>query len=1138
MSKLSIFSVLLVGSLLVSPIVAANNYTATKTAKASEISFSNATSSLLSFPSSSNLSVSSISNIVSTSIVDLQSSSLSEIASSTTKKVKIITDVKPVKLNVQGANWWKDEAALTGGNSDDSGIDAINTQIQSKLQTQCPNIYDVVAKTINETNLASCAIINNLPLQKIAIIDSGVTPNAEMTPFIDQVDSWNFFTSTNYPQKCTATSPIRFYTLVQGNSTIYYCKEKGTQSDTDYHGTTVAYTAIQTYKKSLLKNRVQIVPFSLRTLDTINISEAIDEVVRAGDIKSINLSVGTPYNLPYVETSVNDANTPTAGISVYASSGNCAVYSPANCDYNGNTVQDLPEEANNAPQYPASYLNAVMVGSSNYSDNSIAGIIRATYSNFAKVIRNNFVTAPVGNSGIILPCFTNCNGVTSYGYLGTSFASPQAAGLDGLVAKYSELMKLNLNQPNEKVLVATDTAKQYITNNTTDILAAGNDLESGTGLINLKKISDKIVTQLQTLNVSTSSSSVIPASSLLSSSSNMQSLTSSSTMSSMVAKNTMINSIVLSSDNLSYIVTSTSNFTPAFGSDHIHFYYNTEANTVTNKMFSNTGPYIIPVNTKPANATQLCTIVGTASHGIYPNTGNCVDLPIIQQVASSSVLLSSSTLSSSNVISSSSNQAVPSSSTQAAPASSSQVSSASKTNSSSSTQNSTTVSSSSTQTSSSAIKQYSSIVTINNSAISIVSSSASGATNSNNSGGGIISIISGIISNVINTITGASANVNGNTSLITPTSLASLSSVALSSQNVKSQDFAIKENGVKLSEDVAFSGLVNNPNGLTVEQQAAIENKNQVDSNKDNLDLKKLPSRTYTGGRKNEDNSIANNINSTTSSVTLEETCKKGYEYYKACSDMNACRKGWDGSIKGGLVSVNEQSNSQPAEGKLKGKIITPGDNGMRVSDQIISDCKDLSLESCKKGITENGLKLTDNEAIDCSSNSECRKGWDGSIKGSNICDQSCDSTIGGITGGAVAGKVIEKSTSGLKDTLKTQVKMANPSSQTGCMNPNPTIPQSDISSSNDISKYIPILVLAIVGVAGAIAVSSLTVKQKSWLKDTRLSSQISNLRKMSNNKHPDLMKVMQETQTDSLKTKPTESVSKKEYVGHVTLNK
>ena len=46
-------------------------------------------------------------------------------------------------------------------------------------------------------------------------------------------------------------------------------------------------------------------PFSLRTLDTINISEAIDEVVRAGDIKTINLSVGTPYDLQYVEDSVD-----------------------------------------------------------------------------------------------------------------------------------------------------------------------------------------------------------------------------------------------------------------------------------------------------------------------------------------------------------------------------------------------------------------------------------------------------------------------------------------------------------------------------------------------------------------------------------------------------------------------------------------------------------------------------------------------------------------------------------------------------------------------------------------------------------------------------------------------------------------
>ncbi len=513
MSKFSIFIILLVGSILLVPVSIVSIIQTGKIAKASEVAQSTI-SSYSSLASNSKLIEGSQISSIST---DQNHNSIRSISSeSTTNKTKtgkIITEVKPVKLNAQLENWWVDTDVNTGGNGDILGIDAINSQIQSKVQAQCPNIYNSSTKTINEINLSNCSLINSLPIQKIAIIDTGVTPNSGMVSYIDQTNSWSFFTSNNNPSACTASSPLRFYTLVQGNTSIYYCKEKGNQSDTGYHGSVVALTAIRTFENSLLKNKIKIVPFSLRTLDTINISEAIDEVVRAGDIKTINLSIGTPYNVPYVEDSVNLAN--TNNINLYVASGNCAIYSASNCDYNGNTVQDLPEEADNAPNYPAAYPNAVMVGSNNYSENNIAGISRASYSNFAKTLRSNFVLAPVGNSGIILPCFVNCGAAVNYSYLGTSFASPQVAGLNGLIAQYSDLMKKNLSQNNEKVLVSTDITKQYITTNTTDLLTVGNDLESGSGLLNLKQISDKINSQLQVFNIS--SSSAIASSSLLSS---------------------------------------------------------------------------------------------------------------------------------------------------------------------------------------------------------------------------------------------------------------------------------------------------------------------------------------------------------------------------------------------------------------------------------------------------------------------------------------------------------------------------------------------------------------------------------------------------------------------------------------------
>jgi hypothetical protein len=994
MSKFSIFSVLLIGSLLVAPVATANNYSVNKTARASDVQSSSSliTDSLSSFSDSINSQSLFSSSLISSS----SSSSLiqSDSFSSVTKRTKVITDVKPVKLNVQTANWWKETDAVSGGNSSDLGNDAINTQIQSKLQTQCPNIYDSINKTINETNLANCAPINNLPFQKIAVIDSGVTPNAEMMPFMDQANSWNFFTSVNYPSICTASSPLNFYTLVQGNSSTYYCKEKGTQTDTDYHGTVVALSAIRNYEKSLLKNKIKITPYSLRALDTINISEAIDEVVRAGDIKTINLSIGTPYNLAYVEDSVNLAN--SSSINLYASSGNCAIYSAANCDYNGNAVQDIPEEANNAPDYPASYLNSVMVGSSNYSDNSILGIIRATYSNFVTTLRSNFVTAPVGNTGIILPCFVNCQGATSYSYLGTSFAAPQAAAFDGIVAKYSELMKLNLGQPNEKVLVATDTPKQYVTTNTTDILDVGNDLQTGSGLINLRKISDKIVVQLQTLNVPASSSSVVvSSSSLLASSSTTVPSSSVAASSSVLALSANIpGNIRLSSDNLNYIVDfTTTNFIPTPGSNHVHFYYDTEVNTVLNKMYSSPAPYNLAISTKPAGATQLCIIVANSAHQIIPNSGVCKPLPTIQAPASSSSILASS----SNVLSSSSNQAASasSSSVQATPASSSQISPSSQVISSPVSQNSSSVISQSSQ---------SVVVSSSSRSSSAVSSQSSSVANS---GGGVISIVSGIISNIINTITGASANLNGNKNTVTSSSSVATPNpqdkIAIKEQGVKASEFAIKEQGVKAAEDIAFAGLVNNTNGFT--------NSNEYGIKEQGIKASIVDIETQSG--------ISNDsISDTEKGIKDNGT--------KSCGNCG---------LTGGRLLENTSSTS---------------------SSQV---CEVLNTDWVVTMPTKNFKSKTSVGDGCVNSNPECRKGWDGSIKG--------------VTGDKI---IIFRDDGTAGDKIPGDKRVIATQSSSIC-NPIDANSQSGISSTSDLGKYITIALIAIVGILGALVINGFTWK-------------------------------------------------------------
>jgi hypothetical protein len=1045
MSKQILFSAFMVAAFLVAPIASASTlgFSSSKLARADSLSSS--VSSFSSDLSSSILSSSSMiqtsssalllySAQVSSSSLDNSSSSYGESSSSTrVKKIKSFAqdDVKPVKLDPAGLTWWKEIDTISGGNGNTNGVDEMNVQLQTKLQSVCPNIYDAATKTINEVNLTNCAPINNLPIQKIGVIDSGVNATAEMVPFMDQASSWNYFTNLDNPI-CTSTSSLLFAQAQgAGGTTVYYCKQQGTQTDTDYHGTAAAYVSIQMFKDSLLKSRIKVVPVSLRTLDTINISDSIDQLTADG-IKVINLSLGTPYNIAYMETSVNDAR--AAGVDMYASSGNCAVYTASNCEYDGVPGQTIPQEADNTPNYPAAYNNATMVGSSNYSDNNIAGVVRATYSNHPTSLRTRFITAPVGNNGIVLPCFYQCpNGVTSYGYLGTSFAAPQASGLNILVNRYTTLMSQNFGYINEKVLTNGFTPEVYINGNTTDLLTTGNDLQTGNGLINVKKISDAITAQVFTLNVPVPSSSLIlPSSSVVVPSSVV------AAPSSIVVTppNTMINTIGLSSDNLNYAVTSTSNFVPAFGDNHIHFYYNTEASTVMNKMFAGTGPYSIALSTKPAGATQLCTIVGTATHGIVPNTGNCVNLPIPNRVpvangftnnnsavynicqgvtasfnmyftdadnnfmvvggtpvlpqgmtyttSSAAGLLTytiypsvskvstlgtiagsfsltareevdatnpSPTLVTSPVSFNIINCNPPTSSAQVVtPVSSAILITSSNV---SSTTNTNTVSSSSIASStpsSSQISSSSQALSSSSTPMSStsVSNSSQGSTtiNPTNTGGGVISIIVGAIQNVINSLTGNNASTNGNLNPNSTTNSVS-SNVARSSTSAD-EKIKIPATTVPLknAEDVAFAGLVNNPNGSTnpnefgIKEQGIkspivdVETQNDVKS--ENNDYEKLVA---------DKDAFTNNNNSQSSKVSSQgsiPSCKRGIndKGIKRTDDkaiscqatLPECEKGWDGSVKGGItqdciapVSSNEQSDVNSSNDLIKNIAIVIG---------------------------------------------------------------------------------------------------------------------------------------------------------------------------------------------------------------------
>lgn len=87
-----------------------------------------------------------------------------------------------------------------------------------------------------------------------------------------------------------------------------------------------------------------------------------------------------------------------------------------------------------------------------------------------------------------------------------------------------------------------------------------------------------------------------------------------------------ITAITRSTTELSVAFTTT-NFTNQLNSNHTNFYFNTEANTSTNKSFYGLSPYTVEVSAIPTGATQLCVIVANASNTIVANSGNCMTIP-------------------------------------------------------------------------------------------------------------------------------------------------------------------------------------------------------------------------------------------------------------------------------------------------------------------------------------------------------------------------------------------------------------------------------------------------------------------------------------------------------------------------------
>ncbi len=145
---------------------------------------------------------------------------------------------------------------------------------------------------------------------------------------------------------------------------------------------------------------------------------------------------------------------------------------------------------------------------------------------------------------------------------------------------------------------------------------------------------------------------IVSSSSLISSSISSSSVSSSSRISSSstVLPSVQITnvSIVGSQFQITFVP---NNYVPTLGGIHTHFYYNTELNTVVNKMYSGSSPYFLDLSTKPLNATQICSIVANPDHTVLAGSGNCFTLPI-QFIGSSSQVISSSALLASSITSS------------------------------------------------------------------------------------------------------------------------------------------------------------------------------------------------------------------------------------------------------------------------------------------------------------------------------------------------------------------------------------------------------------------------------------------------------------------------------------------------------
>ena len=120
-------------------------------------------------------------------------------------------------------------------------------------------------------------------------------------------------------------------------------------------------------------------------------------------------------------------------------------------------------------------------------------------------------------------------------------------------------------------------------------------------------------------------------------------------------------------------------------------------------------------------------------------------------------------------------------------------------------------------------------------------------------------------------------------------------------------------------------------------------------------------------------------------------------------------RKGWDGSVKGNNIQSKHAINTKGTGGTRNRSGVT-AETGSGVPNQ-----------ESKKGITQNGIKITENE----------RKGWDGSVKGnSKGINQAgikrTDNERKGWDGTVKGGSIQEESMNGSNNPAGSEQQKAN----------------------------------------------------------------------------------------------------------------